>query len=117
MVITTCDKSSSRRAANRRRVKAIVPEAIAGQFFQGQRLDRAAERACLPETNIVQEDNYYVRRSLGRRREGGPCRLGIFIGLPDLSRELRLGKRQFRAIDLVDVLLLPLFDLFSIVIV
>ena len=81
-------KRSPRRGAQRRRVEAVVLQAVPGQPLSRRRRARPAERARRGEADVVEQDDKHVRRARrwpqrldreGTTRPGPWRRMGAFL--------------------------------------
>ena len=93
VVVATGQQRLARRRAERRRVEAVVLQAVRGESLGGRRRARSAEGARGAEAGVVEQDDQHVRRTRRRpqrldRREG---RVGILrvVGDQALVRTVR----------------------------
>ena len=89
VVVAAGQQARARRRAQRGGVE--VREAVpgAGQGVEARRGDVGAVAAELGVADVVEEHDDDVRRSLGRRRQRRPPSLGLGVGTPDDTLELR----------------------------
>ena len=93
------------RRAERRGVELVVAQPALGHPLQRRHVDRPAEGAGLAEAHVVDQHDEHVR-GLGRRLDLEPRRgLGVAGVERRDRRELRLGDRQDRAVELVRLLI------------
>ena len=102
VVVAPGQQRRPRRRAQRGDVEAVVAHAALGDPGVVRRLDRAAERARVPEAGVVDEHQQHVRRALGRRRVADQVPVGLRpVERPvDHPRERRPPDRQPAAVDL-----------------
>src|SRR5262249_42359101 len=58
VVVAAGDERRPRRATQRRRVEAVVPQPLVSEFLDGRRRDAAAEGRVLPEPGVVEQDEH-----------------------------------------------------------
>ena len=69
VVVAAGEERLAGRRAERRRMEAVVLEAVCGESFGGRRVERAAERTRRGEADVVDQDDQHVRRTLGRAQQ------------------------------------------------
>ena len=101
MLVAAGQQGGAGRRADCGDVEAVVAQASLGHAGVVRRLDRAAERARIPEPGVVDEDEQHVRCALRRRDLRGlvPVRLRALERLLRLAGERRAADRENRSID------------------
>ena len=85
MLVAAGQQSGAGRRADRSDVKAVIAQASLRHAGVVRRLDRAAERARIPEPGVVDQDEQHVRCALRRRDLRGL----VPVGLRAFERPLR----------------------------
>ena len=94
VVVAAGKEGGPRGRAQRRRMEAVVAQAIGRQSVQNRRGGASAESGRVSETGIVREDEKHVGR-VGRRRDRfRKVRRGLLPGWTDPAREGRRGPWQ-----------------------
>ena len=100
MMITAREQRLPGGRAERGGVEAVVPESACGQHLEAGRLAWSAESARGAETNIIEKNNEYIGRALGRpqRFYGWKRSFGIFciVGGQACMWPIRNGENRSR---------------------
>ena len=109
VVVPPGQQRRARRRAQRGDVEPVVAQPSLGDAGVVRRLDRAAERARVPESGIVDEDQQDVRRALrwGRMSDEVPIGLRSVEGPIDDSIERLSAYRELAAVDFAHRHVLP----------
>ena len=101
VVIVPGQQRHARRAAQRRGVKAVVLQPAARQLLQRRHVDRPAERAAVPEADVVDQHDHDVGRA--RRRLHLEARRRLRVARVERGDRLglRLVDRQHGAVEVV----------------
>ncbi len=109
VVVPPGQQRRARRRAQRGDMEAVVAQPSLGDAGVVRRLDRAAERARVPESGIVDENQQDVRRAFGRRRMSDEVPIGLrsVEGSIDDSVERLSAYRELAAVDFAHRHVLP----------
>ncbi len=109
MVVPPGQQRRARRRAERGDMAPVVTQPSVGNAGEVRRLDRSAERARVPESGIVDEDQQDVRRTLRWRRMSDEVPIGLrsVEGPFDDSIECLSAYRELAAVDFAHRHVLP----------